>query len=135
MTDSMKLDELQISGLELRGGEQCGPVHRFKQLMVGGVATPPAQLEILDWFLRVPTVDFRDTCDDQITTTEADAAIGRPSNRAQAGRPHRRFLQTFLGTHRRPFTSSIGKNVSDFHAAAHNETRTYRLNSKAQRGD
>lgn len=48
MTDSMKLDELQISGLELRGGEQCGPVHRFKQLMVGGVAMPPAQLEILD---------------------------------------------------------------------------------------
>lgn len=48
MTDSMKLDELQILGLELRGGEQCGPVHRFKQLMVGGVATPPAQLEILD---------------------------------------------------------------------------------------
>lgn len=48
MTDSMKLDELQILGLELRGGEQCVPVHRFKQLMVGGVATPPAQLEILD---------------------------------------------------------------------------------------
>lgn len=45
MTDSMKLDELQISGLELRGGEQCGPVHRFKQLMVGGVATPPTSTD------------------------------------------------------------------------------------------
>lgn len=42
MTDSMKLDELQISGLELGGGEQC------VQTADGGVATPPAQLEILD---------------------------------------------------------------------------------------
>lgn len=45
----MKLDESQISsGLELGAGGQCVPVHRFKQLMVGGVATPPAQLEVLD---------------------------------------------------------------------------------------
>lgn len=102
----MKLDELQSSsGLELGGGgEQRVPVHRSKQLMAGGVGTPPAQLEILDcdFFFkhvadRVPTVDFRDTCEDQITTTEADAVIGRPSNRGRARDFYKRFWEHVNG--------------------------------------
>lgn len=57
----MKLDTDLGSGVKRKNNV---PVHRFKQLMVGGVATPPDSFVFLD---------FRDTCEDQITTTEADA--------------------------------------------------------------